>query len=113
MLEESSFKTNESLLCLGALFCLLTLSAVRDSTLLMRYDVPIGIDGYYYVIQVKSYLENGRFYYPTHTPIVLYMMSLLANLIGNIVTAVKVTSIFLQIGLSLALFVLMTWITKS
>lgn len=114
MVEKPNFKIDrKSLLCLGALFCLLTLSGIRDSILLMRYDGPVGIDGYYYVIQVRSFLENGTFYYPTNTPFVLYIMSIVAKLSGSIVTAVKVTSILLHTVLGLSLFALATSITKS
>jgi hypothetical protein len=114
MIEASSFKSNlDTLVCLGALFCLLTLSGVRDSGLLMQYDVPIGIDGYYYVIQVNSFLESREFYYPTRTPVVLYIMSFLAWLTGNTVTAIKTASIFFHLALSLSLFVLMTAVTRS
>jgi hypothetical protein len=79
----------------------------------MRYDTPAGIDGYYYVIQVRSFLENGTFYYPTNTPFVLYIASIAAKLSGSIVMGVKVTSIFLHMALSLSLFVLVATITKS
>gem|GEM_PF-5107073 len=79
----------------------------------MQYDIPPGIDGYYYAIQVHSLLESGRFYYPSHTPLVLYLMSLAARTSGNIVTGIKVTSILLHTILSMSLFALGTFITKS
>jgi len=114
MIEKSTFNIDrESLLCLGSLFCLLALSVVRDSSLFLQYDTPAGIDGYYYAIQVRSLLENGTFYYSTNTPFVLYLVSIAAKLSGDVVIAVKVTSIFLHTILSLSVFALVASITKS
>jgi hypothetical protein len=112
--EESIFKADrESLLCWGALFCLLALSGIKDGILLLQYDTPVGIDGYYYVVQVRSFLENGAFHYPTNTPFVLYLMSIAAKLSGDVVIGVKATSIFLHTVLSFSLFALVASLTKS
>lgn len=114
MPEKPTFTAGrERLLCLGALFCLLALSGIRDGVLLTRYDGPAGVDGYYYAVQVRSFVESRTFYYPTHTPFVLYMMSVAAKFGGDVVTAIQATGIFLHTALSLSLFALTTAVTKS
>lgn len=114
MLETSTSDAGRGrLLCLGALLCLLSLAAVRDGLLLTRFDIPAGIDGFYYAVQARSLVEGGTFYYPTNTPFVLYLVGGAAMVRGDPFTAVKVTGMFLHFVLTLSLFALATSMTKS
>jgi hypothetical protein len=100
-------------LSLSSLLAILTFSSIRDAILLTRYRVPVGVDGYYYVVQVRSLLEKSVLYYPTKTPVVLGMISVVARLCGNPIVAAKLTSILLHAALTSALFVLISSITRS
>lgn len=42
---------------------------------------PVGIDGYYYPVQVRSLLERGHLYYPS-APLVLWLMTPVSALTG-------------------------------
>src|SRR5436190_1314 len=55
---------------LVALASLLLFSAVRDASMLFRYPVAVGADGYYYVLQVNELLNHGRLYFPSNTPLI-------------------------------------------
>lgn len=77
-----------------------------------RYDVPAGIDGFYYAVQVRSFAEREAFYYPTHTPLVLYIMGAAAKLGAGVFTAVSGTSVLLHAALTLSLASLATSLNK-
>lgn len=68
----------------------------RDGTYLMQHPVAVGVDGYYYVIQVANLLGEGRLYFPTGTPLILYALAGLSYFIGDAVLAVKVGSVLLH-----------------
>ncbi|HEY0005399.1 MAG TPA: glycosyltransferase family 39 protein [Pyrinomonadaceae bacterium] len=94
-----------------ALSLLLTLSAARDALALLRYSVAVGADGYYYVIQLDSLLHQGRFYYPTQTPLIFYVLACLRLLTGDTVLAVKLGSIALHTLLCLGIYALVKRLT--
>src|SRR5712692_6505469 len=52
---------------------------------------PIGLDGYYYVLEVNHILDNGRPYFSTTTPLVFYLQTAISYLVGNTVLGVKVS----------------------
>jgi len=63
----------------------LVVLAVCAGSAIVRYrylastGTPVGIDGYYYLVQVRSILEDGRLYYPS-APLVLWLMAAVAKL---------------------------------
>ena len=71
-------------LAVGALF---VLAAVIRLHALTASPYPTGIDGYFYLIQVRSLLEDGHLYYPS-APLVPWLMAL-AALVTSPVMAVK------------------------
>jgi hypothetical protein len=86
------------------LFFLLVISATGDADLLFRYPIGVGVNGYYYVLQVTQLVETGRPYFPTHFPFQLYVLTAVTYLTSNPITAIKVVGILLQEILALGLF---------
>jgi len=77
-----------------------------DASIFFRYPVPVGLDGYYYVLQINSFLTSSHFYYPTRTPVVLYGLCALSFLTANPTLVVKIVSILLHASLCAGVFVL-------
>src|SRR5947207_13431306 len=50
--------------------------------LLFEYPVAVGLDGYYYVLQVKGILAKGHLKYPYGAPLVFYAMAFMAKMTG-------------------------------
>lgn len=98
---------------LSGLVAILCVSSIRDGLLLTRYSIPVGVDGYYYLVQIRSLLENGVLYYPSKTPLVLHVISGVARIGGNPLIAIKLTSIVFHGALTAALFVLLRSLTGS
>lgn len=97
---------------LVATLVILLAGAGFDAYILFRYDFAVGVDGYYYQLQIKSLLSQGRFYFPTRTPLVLYLLSGFSYLTGESIVTVKVVSIFLHATLSTAIFALVSSATR-
>jgi hypothetical protein len=95
------------------LLAVLFLSAARDAFVLLRYPVAVGIDGYYYVLQVHELLARGQLYFPTGTPLVFYVLAALAALTGDTVLAIKIGSIALNLALCAGLYALVSYSTRS
>jgi hypothetical protein len=83
------------------------------SSLLFQSRAATGVDGYYYVLQINSFLESGQFYFQTGTPLVLYFLSVLAFFTGDPVVAAKFGAIVLQILLCLGMATLLRTLTKN
>lgn len=84
-----------------------------DSSTLFNFPHAVGADGYYYVLQINSLLAKGHFYFPTHTPLVLYALAGVSYLTGDPVLSVKVVSITLHALLVLGIFAFVSAITRS
>jgi hypothetical protein len=95
------------------LISVLLLLLCYDTFLLFRSSTAIGVDGYYYVIQVNSFLENGDIYFPSSTPIILYFLSSLSFISGDIVLGIKLGIIILEFFLYLGVFSLIKNLTKN
>jgi hypothetical protein len=54
------------------------IAIIRDARLLTQYSVPVGIDGYYYIIQINELLTHGRLYFQSRTPLVFYALAVLS-----------------------------------
>ena len=52
-------------LALAAVAALFTWAFVARAGVLLETPTPVGIDGYYYAIQVRALLEEGRLHYPS------------------------------------------------
>ncbi len=93
------------------LFLALVAGAWRDGALLTQVPAAVGLDGYYYVLQVDSLKENGHLYFSTHTPFILYVLTGMSHLIGNTVLAIKISSITFHTLLCLGICALITSLT--
>jgi len=96
-----------------AAVALLTLAIIRDARLLMQYSVPVGIDGYYYIIQINALLTHGRLYFPTRTPLVFYALAGLTYVFGNPVLVAKLTAVIAHALLGVGLFCIIRALTDS
>jgi hypothetical protein len=95
------------------LFILILASSSHDFVLLTRHAVAVGIDGYYYVLQVGGLLESGHLHFPRSTPGAIYFLAGLSRLTGNVILAIKLGSIILHALLCLGIFALLTTSTRS
>jgi hypothetical protein len=83
---------------------LLLISATRDAGILFHYPTAVGVDGYYYVLQVTQLSRTGRLYFPTYFPVQLSALTAVSHLVGDTITAVKGVGILLQIILAVGIF---------
>jgi hypothetical protein len=79
---------------------------IFNLTFLFKHDIPFGVDGFYYIIQIKNFLGEGVFYYPTYTPAVLYMAVGISSLGIEPAAAMKILSALLYIVLILAVYLI-------
>src|SRR6266567_1673134 len=86
------------------LVLLVSASAIRDAIILFHYQTAVGVNGYYYVLQVSQIANTGKPYYPTHFPVQLYCLTAAFVLLRNAVVTVKMWGIFLQSVLGIAVF---------
>ncbi|MBI1750400.1 MAG: hypothetical protein HY234_16040 [Acidobacteria bacterium] len=91
----------------NAAFLVLVLTSaialLRDISVLFRYPVAVGLDGYYYVQQVNSVLGGGKLYYPTWAPLVIYFLAPLSRIAG-VVPGIKIASLFFHLFLCLGVY---------
>lgn len=95
------------------LVLLLTGTAIYDLRLLTRYPVAAGIDGYYYVLQATSVMQQGAPYFHTNTPVVVYLLGAISYLSKNPVVTVKVTAVLLQLLLCLGIYALLRAVIQA
>ena len=107
---KTATETGWSLVALGTL---LVLTSARDALLLFSYPPAVGADGYYYVLQIEALLNHGSLYFPTKAPLVFYALSLLSLLTGDIVIAIKLGSIVLNVLLCVGIYALVSAITGN
>jgi hypothetical protein len=85
----------------------------RDLSTLSKFPTAVGVDGYYYVVQLNNFFSNGQLYFSTKTPLVIYFLAGITYFTENSVLAVKVGSVLLNLMLCIGIFALTTIITKS
>lgn len=85
----------------------------NNLAVLFKYDFPLGVDGYYYIIQIETFLEKGEFYYPTKTPVILYLAVGLSSLGIESTTAMKIISSLLYVILILAIYLILSRLTDN
>ncbi len=86
-------------------------AAIRDGCLLYRHRIAVGLDGYYYVVQVWHILETGRPYYASHSLAFCYLAAGLSSLFGHPVVVIKALCLALQLLFSVAIFYVMRSLT--
>lgn len=84
-----------------------------DTSALFSFPHAVGADGYYYVLQINSLLTKGHFYFPTHTPLVLYALASISYLTGDPILSVKFVSISLHALMVLGIFAFVSATTRS
>ncbi len=104
---------NFKVVAIAALLAILVVGAVRDAHLLFQNNVAVGIDGYYYVLQVDALKNNHRLYFPSPTPFVLYLLTVISYFTHDSVIAVKVGSVLLHTLLCLGIFALTVSTTRN
>ncbi|HSK73539.1 MAG TPA: hypothetical protein VK892_17715, partial [Pyrinomonadaceae bacterium] len=98
---------------LTILVIFLVLAICLDLKMFFQSSAAVGIDGYYYVLQIDSFLNHRQFYFASRTSIVLYFLSFLALIFDNPILAVKIGAVVLQILLCLGVFNLIKAVTES
>jgi hypothetical protein len=58
-----------------ALVAALAVGVAYDAAVLFKYPFAVGVDGYYYVLQINELRTQGRLYFPTRTPLILYLLT--------------------------------------
>jgi len=91
----------------------LIFSILLDQAILFRTDVGVGIDGYYYILQVRTFLAHGSFYFPNHSPLILYLFSFLSLILGDPVSAIKAGACLLHALLCFGIFSFLVSVTRS
>lgn len=79
-------RRHRRLSCVAALLLLTGYSAWVRWQILAASPYPLGVDGYFYPIQLRSLLEHGHLYYPT-SPLAFWLMAPMAALTDPIVGA--------------------------
>ena len=97
----------------AVLIVVLVMNALHDCNLLFRFPVAAGVDGYYYIKQIETLLTAGRFYFPTGTPLVLYLLAGISYLVNDPILGVKIGSIALHMLLGAGLYAIIASVTKS
>jgi hypothetical protein len=92
---------------------ILIISFISNSIVLFKYDIPLGVDGFYYFLQVKTFLSEGSFYYPTYTPCILYLAVGLSKLGIEPSAAIKIISLLLYELLILAVYLITAQTTNN
>lgn len=100
-------------LALAALLIILGAGCIRDAYLLSQHNVAVGIDGYYYVLQIDTLKNEHRLYFHTRTPFVLYGLGVINHFTNGSVAAVKAGAVLLHALLSLGIFALILSTTRN
>lgn len=85
----------------------------RDVWLLFRYPVAVGLDGYFYVLQIESLHNNGSLYFRSSTPLVIYLLSALKFIVNDTVLILKLGSLFFHVALLGGVYAILVSLTRS
>ncbi|HEV8368667.1 MAG TPA: hypothetical protein VGQ39_12010 [Pyrinomonadaceae bacterium] len=107
--RQDNFKA----VAIAALLAILLAGAIRNAQLLSQSNVAVGIDGYYYVLQINGLKNNHQLYFPSRTPLVLYFLTAISYFTNNSVKALKVGSVLLHTFLCLGIFALLESATRN
>ena len=95
------------------LLVLVAIALLRDVYLLFRHSVAVGIDGYYYVLQIDSLYAHRGLFFPNIMPVGLYLLAAMRAWTGNPVLALKLGALASHLSLCLGVYVLLKSFTKS
>jgi hypothetical protein len=84
-----------------------------DFSLLTIEKFPVGIDGYYYVLQLNSLVKTNSFYFPTQNPVVLLFFSFIKIFINDSIFSIKIGVFIIQLFLYLGLFLVIKELTNN
>jgi len=93
MIRPSEVNNGVSRIAFYAILALLTLWDARQ---LFQWRTPVGLDGYYYVLQVSSISKGEPFKYPTDFVTFFYICYLVSIFVGKLVVAIKCLALTLQ-----------------
>lgn len=96
-----------------ALLIVVGLSAARDAEVVFQHPQAVGVNGYYYVLQVDHIRAHGRDYFSKVTPGVLYLLAGISYLTGDTVVAIKLGAIVLHAALCVGIFLLVSGCLRS
>lgn len=88
-------------------------SILYDGYYLFRSSAAVGIDGYYYVVQIDELFSNGHFYYATNTPLFLLLLYAAKYICCETVVAIKITVLIFQALLSIGIFLTVKLLTGN
>jgi len=95
------------------LLVLVAIALFRDVYLLFRHEVAVGIDGYYYVLQIESLHAHRGLFFPTVTPVGLYLLTAMRAWTSDPAAALKLGALASHLLLCLGVYVLLKLLTKS
>lgn len=111
--DASHLTQQQSRWAFAALFLALAGGGTRDALVLFKYPFAVGVDGYYYLLQIATLQNQGHLYFHTRAPLILYALTAFSNLIGNPILAIKIGSIALHVALCAGIFALIMSVTRS
>lgn len=88
------------------------LAVGQDLFYLLRTASAVGIDGYFYVLQVDTFLQTGKFYFSNNSSLVLYFLTLVSSFSGNTILSIKLSAALMHVLLSLGIWALI-WATTN
>jgi hypothetical protein len=95
-----------------ALLIVLIAGAWHDLALLTHYSVAVGVDGYYYVLQINWFRNFGYFYFPAKTSLILYLLTGISYLTGDTILSIKIGSVILHVLLCSGIFAVIVSATR-
>jgi hypothetical protein len=95
------------------LLVLVAIALFRDVYLLFRHSVAVGIDGYYYVLQIESLHAHRGLFFPTIAPVGLYLLAAMRAWTSNPAMALKLGALASHLSLCLGVYVLLKLLAKS
>lgn len=88
-------------------------AAWRDFHFLFQSSAATGVDGYYYVLQVETLRHEGHLYFPTSTPLILYLLTALSYFTQAPIPAIKIGAVLMHVLLAAGVMALIGTITRS
>ncbi|MCA1576335.1 MAG: hypothetical protein LC794_03095 [Acidobacteria bacterium] len=85
----------------------------RDVWLLFRHPVAVGLDGYFYVLQLENLYNNGTLFFRSSTPLVIYLLSALKFVINDTVFVLKLGALLFHVMLVGGVYAILVSLTRS
>lgn len=100
-------------LATGLLLILVVSALLRDVYLLFRYSAAVGVDGYYYVLQIESLYAHRGLLFPTTTPLGLYLLKAIRSWTNDPTSALKLGALAFHLSICLGIHTLVKLVTRS